>query len=404
MNRKYKRLQEYDIEKFKEKTVVIYGAGKDGERIGGLLKKKGIESFVYCDTRKKGSLFGKEIYRPFSIPRNCNVIIGSFQYIIEIYKNLKEMGFKDEQIFTARNLCYEAVVFDKNHSLALVPEHYRYDCSILNLNAYMNEGYIIKHIDLTITEICTLKCKACASLMPMYSSPRNCKEKIVIDELDSLLESNCYIEELCLIGGEPFVNQELMQKILIRYKDNIQIGTFTTITNGTLLPQKETLAAMKNNGRFYVVFSNYGKLSGMQEKAVSMLDDYGIESALEVQKDIDMDSSRVWIDYGKVQHYDFPYDKHQNMFLKCKDKVHCATLLNGKLFICTRIAHAVNIGLLPLDLPGNFLDLLNNPYITMSDIEKQSVVNNFLAVTEHPIACEYCNKDAGILVERAQQI
>lgn len=401
---KYKKLKEFDIEKYKNSPVAVYGAGKDGEQIGRLLQNGGLNDFVYCDTHVRGSLLGKEICGPESIQKDWNIIIGSFQHTVEIYKSLKRMGVEDHRIFTARDLCRASHPFNREHSLSLMEEHFRYDYSVLGLNAYLNDGYLIRHIDLTITEICTLKCRACASLMPMYDRPHNCSEETVMEELDALLESNCYIEELCLIGGEPLVNQDLMRKILIRYKDSIQIGIFTIITNGTLLPAKETLEAMRNTGRFYAVFSNYGKLSRMQEEAVALLDCYKVEAALESREDIHRDSSRWWIDYGKVQHYDFSKEKHQNMFLQCQDKVHCATLLDGKLFLFTRIAHGVNTGLIPKDLPGNYVDLLGEPYVSMRKSEKREAVLAFLRVEEYPPACEYCNKDAGILVERAEQV
>ena len=74
-----------------------------------------------------------------------------------------------------------------------------------------------------ITEICTLNCEACGSLMPLYKAPRNCNRDVVIESLDNLLSTGCHIGCIDLIGGEPLLNQELMREILLRYKDEERI-------------------------------------------------------------------------------------------------------------------------------------------------------------------------------------
>lgn len=400
-----KMLKDFNVEMWSGKTIVIYGAGEVGEQIGKGLLDKGIDNFIYCDSHKnEGTILGKKIAPVDVITSESEVIIGSSRYMIEIYKNLIAMGIEDKQIFTAREIFRVMNIFDSEHSLSLIPKHYNYERAVINLEAYINDGYVIKHLDLIITEICTLNCEACGSLMPLYHKPCNCSDKEVLEGLDLLLKSNCYIEELCLIGGEPLVNQELIQKILGIYKDSNQIATFMTISNGTLLPTEETLKMMRDNGRFFVVFSNYGELSRMQKQAADLLDEYGIESAIETNEDIETNSGRVWIDYGEVKHYDFDYEKHQNMFLRCNERIMCTTLFNGKLCLCPRIAHAVNIGLIGSDVQGSCLDLSGEQYIEASDVEKQSMCFGFLHTEEHPIACEYCNRDAGILVERAKQV
>ncbi len=400
-----KVLKDFNVDKWDKKTIVVYGAGKVGRQIGNALKSKEIDDFIYCDAYiEEDSFIGKKIIRPESVSKFSNIIIGSSYYIIDIYKKLQKLGINNNFIFTANNLFCESKRIDNRHSLVELNINHSYEQAISSLNAYLNDGYVIEHLDLIITEICTLNCEACGSLMPLYVKPQNCDEENVIKGLDALLKSNCYIKELCIIGGEPFVNQKLMKQILVKYKDNRQIATFMTISNGTLLPTKEVLTAMKSNGKFIVVFSNYGNLSKAQEKAVQLLDEYGIESAIETKEDIVGHEGRIWIDYGKVKHYDFKYDKHQNMFLNCNERLMCTTLLNGKLFLCPRIAHAVNLGLIPSGLQGNYLDLLHEEYINSDNKIKQNMCINYLKNEEHPIACEYCNRDAGILVERAKQI
>lgn len=294
---KIKSLKEFDVEVWNGNTIIIYGTGSVGEQIGNSLTKVGINNFVYCDTYKtEGTLLGKKISSVDAITPDNVVIIGSSRYMIEIYKNLIAMGIESNQIYTAKKLFRMMNIFDRTHSLSIVPTQYCYERAVINLEAYLNDGYVIKHLDLIITEICTLNCEACGSLMPLYHKPCNYNSEDVLEGLNRLLESNCYIEELCLIGGEPFVNQEMIKIILETYKNSSQIAMFMTISNGTILPTEETLKIMKENERFFVVFSNYGELSRAQKQAIALLDEYKIGSSVENEEDIKTNSGRVWID------------------------------------------------------------------------------------------------------------
>lgn len=213
-----------------------------------------------------------------------------------------------------------------------------------------------------------------------------------------------HIGRINLMGGEPLLNQKLMREILLRYKDEEQIGFFQTITNGTIIPSEDTLTAMKSNGRFYVIFSNYGDLSRKQDEAVWAFSQYGIESVIIEEKDITSDNNTLWIDYGEVKHYSFSAEKHQKMFDECIDGKTCTTLMNGKLFICPRIAHGVNLGLIPESLKRCNVDLSNE---TLRGMERENVKEkciHYLSDKQYPLVCEYCNRDAGILVKRAKQV
>lgn len=399
-------IRDFDVKKWDGSEIIIYGAGYDGELIANKLSEYGINKFSFCDSYKVGGfLLGKSIY-DIDLLQNTqsNIILGSSKYYVDIYKILKKKGIEDERIYTAYTIL-SSIAHDLNtHDLKKVGGNFKYEASDIVLKAFVNNGWYLGHLDVVITEICTLKCEACSSLMPLYKTPHNCDRAVVIESLENLLKSKCYIACLCLMGGEPLLNQSLLQEILLKYKDEKQIGFFQVITNGTIVPSKETLKAMRENGRLYVIFSNYGKLSRKQDEAIDALSEYKIEFALMCEKDIKAVDNTLWINYGKVRHYDFSEGKHQKMFEECKDAKSCTTLMNGKLFICPRIAHGVNLGLIPENMPRCNVDLSNKALMGMNWMDIRQECIQYLFNTQYPLACEYCNRDAGILVRRAKQI
>ena len=71
----------------------------------------------------------------------------------------------------------------------------------------------IPHLDLVITECCSLKCRDCSNLMQYYQKPENLKTESIIQDLTNLLQC-VRVGELNILGGETFVNQNSLTEIL----------------------------------------------------------------------------------------------------------------------------------------------------------------------------------------------
>lgn len=390
--------QDFSVARWNQKPIILYGAGQHGRIIAEGLKRAGIQDYKFCDRN-----FDENVLDPTDCIRRyrgANFIISSGEYCAEMYEILKNGGVEDGHIFVGGQLYCAGVDVLHSHKFREIPRLYSYSIGLQNLKAKCNGGWFLNHLDIITTEICTLNCAFCGSLMPLYEHPENISTDISLEALDHLLASGCYIGTLDIIGGEPFLNQPLMRSILQRYKDSEQIVAFQTISNGTVVPNDETCVAMQDNGRFYVIFSNYGELSKRQEEAAEKLDRYGIPYVILEKEDITSKDGTLWIDYGEVRHYDFPAEKHQKMFDMCMDGKECTTILKDKLYICPRIAHGVNIGMIP--------DNLDRLYIDLSKASSwQDQGRNIQAFLYHPIyppACEWCNRDSGKLGKRAAQI
>ena len=302
-------LKDFDIAYWNKKTIILYGAGRHGLLIAEGLKRAGIKDYKFCDRKHDENVLNPTDCVQYY--KDANYIISSGDYCVEMYENLKKGGVDVRQIFLGRQLYNNGVDVMHSHKLREIARLYSYDVGLLKLKVQYDGGWHLNHLDIITTEICTLNCAFCGSLMPLYSHPQNISSEITLKALDHLLGSGCHIGTVDIIGGEPFLNQPLMKSILLKYKDNNQIAAFQTISNGTVVPDDETCNAMRENGRVYVIFSNYNELSTHQEEAAKKLDAYGIPYAILEQEDITLKDGTMWIDYGEVKHYDFPKTKHQ---------------------------------------------------------------------------------------------
>lgn len=388
-----------------KQKIVCVGIGENFRVIKNGLEKNGITDYFVCD--KKVSITDIEkrelSYADIEKMSDWDFIITSGRNCVEIYILLKKAGVCEEKIYTAKKLYREGVEY-YDTDLEKVPLKYVYDLEIMKLYVYLNGGWKLNHLDVFITERCTLRCKYCCALVPYYDNPVDLTEEDIYEGLDNLLFSGCYIGTLCLMGGEPMMNQELMRKFLKRYKNCEQIAVFQTITNGTVVPEDKTIEVLKDVPNFYIIFSNYGKFSINQKKAVEKLHESNIVVAVEQSKDIKAEENTLWLDYGEVKKYGRSDDEVQAIYDHCLDAKHCTTLLKNELYICNRIAHGVNMGLIPRTIFRTAFDLSNKAVEGKNNKEIKNGCEQFLFADHFPYACDYCNRGAGILGKRAEQL
>ena len=68
------------------------------------------------------------------------------------------------------------------------------------------------------------------------------------------------------------------------------------------------------------------------------------------------------------------------------------------------MAHSFNSGLVDYETLGKgVFDLMSEEFKSLSTSKKRDLLVEWYSCAVHPLGCEYCNRDAGILVERALQ-
>lgn len=251
----------------------------------------------------------------------------------------------------------------------------------------------IVHLDVVITECCTLKCRDCSNLMQYYQKPENLDEDEVITSLKRLFRS-MRVSQLKILGGEPFVCQKKLISLLDYLKEESdRYDRIDIITNGTIVPSEECLQALKDTPKLNVVFSNYGELSSKMKEFSDICRAAGIRH--EVIDD------EFWWDFGGVVTHEEKERKTQHRYDGCYSRRLCTTLYRGRLYVCPRQAHGIRLGI----IPGNDTECID---IKKSEYSEPSVLHDavysLIDRREFTTACRYCRCDAAVKVPRAVQI
>lgn len=365
-----KQMQEFSRELWNGNTLVIYGAGKYGKFIGNGLIKLGIDNFIFCDKSRTGTLCKKEIIKPENINDypNSQFIVSSIGYGYYMVQTLHSFGINDTNIFLAVGI---RDLGDDELSLEIEEEKRGFLC--------------LKNFDLVVTQKCSLKCEKCSNLMQYYQNPLNCSDDVTIASLHSLCDAIKHVDVINILGGEPFVNQPLVTKILEEFRDEHKIGLFRIISNGTIVPGEECLKAMSDTPRLTVRLSNYGEVSRHINEAKKKFEKYGIDNTI-----FNLDGE--WIDEGDLKDLKHSEDYLQYIYHLCG---HCNTLMDGKYYVCPRQAHGVALGAVPL-IEGEYVDMIAN-----SDGSATKQLIGLIRRKNYISTCRFCDGPCGKKITKA---
>ena len=251
----------------------------------------------------------------------------------------------------------------------------------------------IVHLDVVVTECCSLRCRDCSNLMQYYHKPENLDAEEIVSSLRRIL-SAVKVEQLKILGGEPFVCQKILMQVLeyLRDKAGDRVNAIDIITNGTIIPSEECIAIMKSDPKIRVVFSNYGELSSKLTEFSSICEREGIR--------YDIVGDDTWWDFGTPVYHDETDKKTQHRYDGCYSRRLCTTLYRNKLYVCPRQAHAIRLGIVTEDNTEivNISDPLYSDPAMMHD-----AINRLIDRKECISTCKYCGCDKNIKVPRAVQ-
>lgn len=250
---------------------------------------------------------------------------------------------------------------------------------VLTLSKFDNfSNLVFSRIELPVTQRCSLRCRDCANLMQYYQNPKDTPYLQVIRDIDLMMKFIDYVIQLHILGGEPFiVNSDLPKYIAhlaVNYKHKFSEIRITT--NGTILPTcdvLEQISAHKEHVRVYI--SDYGELSNNIGGLIGKLSHFNIPYIVWKH---DWTHMHKLVD-GEQNDYDYAIRVYQN----CAR--FCTNMYNGKLYHCTFLAHAEELGAIPY-AKENSVDL-NDPHTTKSDVKKYRSNENI------PPGCAFCGGD-----------
>lgn len=242
----------------------------------------------------------------------------------------------------------------------------------------------IPTMDFNITTRCTLKCKDCGSLMPLYTKEQQFDENFECfkKHLDNLLKNINYIYQFKLIGGEPFLNKDLYR--MIEYAcSKKQIILIEIVTNGTIIPNQDILNLLKkNNHKVSVYVSNYTNNKNIKILKYDKLIEILKENKITYNTN-DLDSF-IWLERGEIYARNKSKKDLIQEFENCWQK-NCVSFFEGRFYVCTR-AYYIEKVLNPDINNGECIDFNLSQNTLKNDLIKFYSRNSFSA-------CDYCHND-----------
>lgn len=369
-------VQSYKKENYKEdQNIVIYGAGSYGEIVFHCLKKWGITACCFADrnTLMKQKC-GLPVISPLEIKKvdHAVVLVASANYLQEMAGFLVEnqiLNFYDVSLLIKTDIDDEKMSEYARDAKRNVE---RYQFSLDNISS---KKFVMKNMDLVVTEYCNLRCKDCGSLIPYYKTPRHVGLDEIVIPLNNFLKTIDELYALQILGGEPFMYPYLVD-LLERYGEHEKIKIIEIFTNSTIIPKDSVFQSMKKNN-VALHMSNYGKHS----KKVKELEEKCVEFNLKYH----IHEYSEWRDMGTTELRNYDADEVKKIFKWCEN-AKCPSFYRGRLFVCPRAAHGESIGAFK-NYEGEYVDFRG----TIDVSEKVLELDNLLNKKEWVNACHYCS-------------
>lgn len=235
----------------------------------------------------------------------------------------------------------------------------------------------IPYLEIVVTTKCSLRCKDCANLMQYYNYPYFIEIDIITKSILRLLDVVDSIDKLRILGGEPFLHPNLDEVIdLVASSDKIK--EVQIVTNGTVLPVKQSLINILQNEKVSIAISDYGKYSSKKNELMLLGKYHKIK--------VELVKIDYWLDYSSIHQRKKTKKQLQEQYRKCNHQ--CTSLLNGKLFDCPRSGHGMDLGIIPVN-SSEYIDLIS---IKKSiHVLRKEITQMFSTKRKFIQACDYCD-------------
>ena len=345
-----------DIEKDKclfNKQIIVFGLGKNGKRvIQFALEHQYTILEIWDNNSDINNYNGIKVCRPHNdCNKNIPIIISviSKELEVKLYNQCKNLRYLNVLNYLELYIG-EKISFNEYKRFFYVFQIFKtqklYPDSVKSL--------VLKSVDLQITEKCSLKCKECSNLMQYFEKPQDLVFDEVMQDLDKLLKAVDYIEEIRVLGGEPFVSKDFA-KYVNAVKQYKNIGNIIIYTNGTIVPKGENLECLKSPNVFLRI-SNYGEKLSRHLKQLEQTCDR--ENILYYTLDMD-----YWFKCASLDKHNRTDEENKSILAKCCMK-YDPSIRNGLFFRCPFIANAWALKAIPqvdieyIDLNTENIDLL----------------------------------------------
>lgn len=325
----YTEFQRFDDE-WLGRELFLYGAGElGGQAVRFLGAGAPVLGFIDGDAGKQGGEFGgRPVYAladARALAPGAKILVTSVYYA-EIAPLLQAAGLAEDVDFC---------------------EFRKY----MGLYYWFARGMLFLYrTDLCITQRCTLNCAACNMLRPLYKNPRHRPVGEVLGDVDAYFAQVDLVSELNLLGGEPFLHPglpDIVRHIHSRWGN--RVGDLNFLTNGTVLPSQEALAACREAGAVMVICDYSPFLPELGDR-VRAFEQAVRQAGLRYWYKL----PDRWVDFGfpRVHHEDMGRVREQ--FRQCKQTFR--GLYGQRFYYCNIQSSAEQLGLFQ-GAPGDSVDL-----------------------------------------------
>lgn len=348
---------------------VIYGFGISGKWAADQFDD--VVAFVDTDIKKHGDCYrGVTVYGPAflrSIDDKTTEVIVSVVDIMDVVPLLDKCGisnWKPLSHFIDFDLPLVNSTEESDSFLAYSLKTVK-SCQESYLD---NDALFIRSVDLVITEKCTLKCRDCANLMQFFESPKNIDADSAINGIKALAQRCNMINEVRVIGGEPFVNKDIY-KIISELNTIENINSIVIYTNG-MVPLKKEHVTLLQGEKIHFSVTDYGEIGKNTSETTAFLEANEISHRVHPPEH--------WTDSGRIEKFNRSDAELTELFSNCCGK-NLFTLVEDRFYRCPFAANADSLGAVPRN-DANSVSVFN----TQSDLKKYTQDIPFLP------ACNFC--------------
>ena len=363
-------ISQVDFEQLSHRPIILFPFGRDGKAALDTFLDHGYTVRAIWDNRKYGQIYqGIQVEKPQAITDERVAIV------LCAGDSIQEMLLEQAQL-----LC-QTIYLGGDILRAMDLTHREYGNNFMLINQSIESEWsqdhpyqlVLHSLELPITDRCSLRCRDCSNLMQYFTSPKDADIEATLADADKVLDSVDRIEQLRLLGGEPFISKQLYRYVQ-HFVDHDKIEFIHIFSNGTIVPTGENLECLKHP-KVFVNISNYGSLSRHISEIEAL---FQREQILYRVADV-----TEWTDCSDIaKHHRSPKHLAQIFGDCCASRL--LTLRSGRLFICPFLANAQALHAIPTAVDES---LLLSQY---SKDELTAALQCFLEKTSFR-GCDFCN-------------
>ena len=359
-----------DFEQLSSRPIILFPFGRDGKAALDTFLAHGYTVRAIWDNIKHGQTYqGIPVQKPETITDDAVAIV------LCAGTSIEEMLLKQ-----AQSLCQTVYLGgDILRSMDLTHREYGNNFMLINqsIESEWSQDHphqlVLHSLELPITDRCSLRCRDCSNLMQYFTAPKDADIETTLADADKVLDCVDRIEQLRLLGGEPFVSKQLYRYVQ-HFVDQDKIEFIHIFSNGTIVPTGENLECLKHP-KVFVNISNYGPLSRHIPDIEAL---FQREQILYRVADV-----TEWTDCsGIAEHHRSPEQLAQVFGDCCASRL--LTLRSGRLFICPFLANAQALHAIPASAEESI------QLSQYSTAELTEALRNFLTKTSF-LGCDFCN-------------